>query len=42
MADAKRDENRIVTIICVSEVDYITPVTIAVDPTTHAVLVEVA
>ena len=43
MADnAERDENRITTIICVSEIDLETPVTVAVNPSTGAVITEVA
>lgn len=38
---AKRDENRVTTVIGVSSVDYQTPVTVAVNPTTHAVIVEI-
>lgn len=42
MADAERDENRVTTIIGVSSDDYETPVVVAVNPTTKAVVVEVA
>lgn len=43
MADnASRDENRVVTIICVSSIDLTTPVTVAVNPVTNAVIVQVA
>ena len=41
MADtAKRDDNRVPTLIGVSSIDVVSPVTIAVDPNTHAVIVE--
>jgi len=42
MAESERDENRITTIICVSSVDLATPVVVAVNPTTNAVIVEIA
>jgi len=40
MAQAARDQNRIPTLLGVSSVDFSTPTTVAVNPTTHAVLVE--
>ena len=42
MDNAEIDENRVATIICVSEIDLVTPVTVAVNPATLAVVVEVA
>lgn len=42
MAQASKDDNRVSTVIGVSSVDYITPVTIAVNPSTHAVIVKIA
>ena len=38
MTDAKRDQNYVTTLLGVSSVDGITPVTIYVDPVTHRVL----
>ena len=38
MAQAKRDENRVTTLLGVSSVDLLTPTTIAVDPNTHSLL----
>jgi hypothetical protein len=40
--DAPRDDNREPTVIGVSKVDMETPVPIAVNPTTGAVIVEVS
>lgn len=40
MANAKRDENRIPTLIGVSSSDGVTPVLVYVDPTTHRLLVD--
>ena len=40
MAEAKRDENRVTTVIGVSDVDGITPTRVKVNPTTGAMLVE--
>lgn len=40
MAEAKRDENRVPTLLGVSNVDGITPVTIYADPVTHRLLVQ--
>lgn len=40
MAQAKRDENRIPTLLAVSNADGITPVTLWADPTTHRLLVD--
>ena len=40
MAEAKRDENRIATLLAVSNADGITPVTLYADPTTHRLLVD--
>lgn len=42
MADAKRDGNRIATLLAVSSVDGSTPVTLYADPTTHRLLVDFA
>ncbi len=42
MAESKRDENRITTLIGVSSVDGVTPVNVAVNPTTLALIVEIA
>jgi len=42
MADAKRDDNRTPTLIGVSSVDLVTPAKVAVNPSTLAVIVEVA
>lgn len=42
MADnAERDDNNVTTLIGVSSVDYETPVTVAVNPTTHALIVTI-
>ena len=41
MSQAKRDENYVTTLIGVSSVDLITPILIAVNPTTNAVLAEI-
>ena len=41
MAEAKRDSNRVVTMIGVSKVDLETPVNIAIEPTTNALIIEV-
>ena len=40
--NASRDENRVPVLIGVSSVDHITAVTIAVNPSTLALIVEVA
>ena len=40
MADAKRDNNRIPTLLAVSSSDGITPVTLYADPTTHRLYVD--
>lgn len=40
MADAKRDNNRVTTLLAVSNVDGITPVVLWADPTTHELLVD--
>lgn len=42
MSTASRDSNFVPTMLGVSSVDLITPTTIAVDPTTHRVLTDVA
>lgn len=42
MADAKRDENRVTTLIAVSNVDNKTPVLLKVNPSTGAIIVELA
>lgn len=39
MGEAKRDGNYITTLIAVSNVDGVTPVTLYADPTTHRLLV---
>lgn len=39
MAQAKRDENSITTLIAVSNADGVTPVTLYADPVTHRLLV---
>lgn len=41
MAQAKRDENRVPTLLGVSSADGITPVTVYVDPTTHRMYVDI-
>lgn len=40
MADAKRDSNRITTLLATSNADGITPVTLWADPVTHRLLVD--
>lgn len=40
MANARKDQNRITTIIGTSNVDGVTPVLIYADPTTHRLLVD--
>lgn len=40
MSNASRDENRVPTLLGVSSVDLVTPVPVAVDPTTNRMLVE--
>jgi hypothetical protein len=40
MANAKRDENRITTLIGVSSVDVTTPTLVAVNPVTNAIITE--
>lgn len=42
MAEAKRDQNRVTTLLGVSNVDGTTPVTLYADPTTHRLLVSSA
>lgn len=42
MADAKRDNNVVTTLIAVSNADGITPVVLWADPTTHRLLVDVS
>lgn len=42
MSEAQRDENFVTTIQGVSSVDGETPINIEVNPTTNAILVEVA
>lgn len=39
MADAKRDNNRVTTLLAVSNVDGLTPVVVYADPATHALLI---
>ena len=41
MADAKRDNNQVTTLLAVSNADGITPVRLWADPTTHRLLVSV-
>ena len=41
MANAIPDKNRVKTILAVSKVDKTTPVVIAVNPVTNAVIVEI-
>lgn len=41
MADAKRDQNRVPTLLGVSSADGITPVAVYVDPTTHRMYVDI-
>ena len=40
MADAKRDNNRVATILAVSSADLLTPVRVAADPATNRLLVD--
>lgn len=40
MNNAERDQNRVTTLLAVSSVDGVTPVTLYADPTTHRLLVE--
>jgi len=42
MAEAKHDNNRETTVIGVSSDDFETPIVIAVNPTTHALIVKVS
>jgi hypothetical protein len=42
MADAKRDGNYVTTLLAVSSVDGVTPVTLYANPTTHRLLVDLA
>ena len=42
MAEAKRDENRVPTLIAVSSADSITPLVIEGDPTTASLNVNIA
>ena len=42
MAEAVRDENRVIALIAVSMLDLATPIRIAVNPVTNAVIVEIA
>ena len=42
MADAKRDNNQVTTLLAVSSVDGVTPVVLYADPTTHRLLVSSA
>lgn len=41
MANAQRDDNFIICILAVSLLDYATPVSVAVNPVTHAVICDV-
>ena len=40
MANAKRDQNFVPTLIAVSSADGVTPVTVYADPTTHRILTD--
>ena len=40
MGQSQRDENRVTTLLGVSSVNFSTPTTLAVDPTTHEILVQ--
>lgn len=42
MADAKRDQNNVTTLLAVSSVDGVTPVTLYANPVTHRLLVDLA
>lgn len=42
MAEAKRDENFVTTLLAVSSVDGVTPITLYANPTTHRLLVDLA
>lgn len=42
MADASRDQNHVTTLLAVSSVDGVTPVTLWADPTTHRLLTDAA
>lgn len=42
MANAKRDQNFVTTLLAVSSVDGVTPVTLYANPTTHRLLVDLA
>ncbi len=42
MAEAKRDDNFVTTLLAVSSVDGVTPVTLYANPTTHRLLVDLA
>lgn len=42
MANASRDENRVTTLLAVSNVDGVTPVVVYADPVTHRLLVDAA
>lgn len=42
MANAKRDDNFVTTLLAVSSVDGVTPVTLYANPTTHRLLVDLA
>jgi len=42
MGQASRDENFVTTLIGVSSADLSTPTTVAVEPTTHRILVDIA
>jgi len=42
MAEAKRDQNHVPTLLAVSSVDGLTPVTLYADPTTHRLLIDSA
>ena len=42
MTEAKKDENRVPTLVGVSNLDGTTPIPVAVNPTTKAVIIEIA
>lgn len=42
MAQAKRDENNVVTLVGVSSADLSTPITVAVNPITNALIVKLS
>ena len=42
MANAPKDQNRVPTLIGVSSVDLVTPIPVAINVVTNAIIVEVA